>query len=122
MTFHWENPHIRAILRNTKRIGVTVTEDWAVVERIRCHSDKEWEEMLKRKMADKMAHAIVGQLLTMGRWTHRSDVEGATITFDGYFLTYEELVLLMREAYDMGRTRPVGLPMTTPISTGDMPL
>lgn len=107
MSFHWENPQIRAILRNTKRLGVTITEDWAAVERIRCHSDKEWEEVMKRKMADRMAHAIVGQLLTMGRWTQRSDVEGATITFDGYFLTYEEMVMLMREAYDAGRAEPI---------------
>ena len=33
--------------------------------------------------------------------------EGATITFDGYFLTYEELVMLMREAYDAGRADPI---------------
>ena len=90
MSFHWENPEIRAILRNTKRLGVTITEDWAVVERIRFQ-----------------AHAIAGQVLTMGRWTQMSKPEGATITFDGYFLTYEELVALMREAYDAGRAEPI---------------
>lgn len=107
MSFHWENPQIRAILRNTKRIGVTITEDWASVERIRYHSDKDWEQDLKRKMADKMAHTIAGQVLTMGLWTQMSRPEGATITFDGYFLTYEELVMLMREAYDAGRAEPI---------------
>lgn len=122
MSHYWDNPHIRAILQKTKRIGVTVTEDWASAERIRYCSDQEWADALKRRMADKMAHTISGQLMTMGRWTQMNRPEGATITFDGYFLTYEELVMLMREAYDMGRTKPIGLPMTTPISTGDMPL
>ena len=57
--------------------------------------------------AIRMAHAIAGQVLTMGRWTQMSKPEGATITFDGYFLTYEELVALMREASDAGRAEPI---------------
>lgn len=103
----WDNPHIRAILQNTRKLGVAVTESWASAQRIRHMSDEGWIEDTKRRLADKMAHAIVGDLMARGRWTQRSEPEGATISFDGYFLTYEELVLLMREAYDMGRTQPV---------------
>jgi hypothetical protein len=103
----WDNPHIRALLQGVRKIGVTVTESWAALERVRFHSDEQWAEETKRRMADKMAHTIVSDLLAGGRWTQRNEPHGATITFDGYFLTYDELVRLMREAYDLGRTEPV---------------
>lgn len=59
-------------------------------------------------MADKVAHSIVGEILRGGLWSQRREPEGEVFSVRGHWLTYEQLYLLVEEAYSMGRADPFG--------------
>lgn len=67
------------------------------------------EREVKMIMADKVAQAIAGDILRGGLWSKRHEPEGEVFGVRGHWLTYEQLYLLVEEAYSMGRTERVAV-------------
>ena len=97
------NYKLRDLLSRQKYIGHTHTFSYSAA--LRESIDVEGE--IKRRMADRVAHAIAGDILRGGTWARRAEPEGIVYTVRGLWLDYETAYRLLEEAYSMGRTEPV---------------
>jgi hypothetical protein len=100
------NYKVRELLSRVKTVKCDHTLTYSAILQLRAPDPERQVRML---MADKVAHAIAGDILNGGLWSKRHEPEGEVFSVRGHWLTYEQLYLLVEEAYSMGRTEPVAL-------------
>lgn len=100
------NYKLREMLSRVKYISCNQVISYRRIVQSFAHNP---EQMAKRSMADQVAHEIADQLLRGGEWQRTAVPEGEEFRVRGYWLTYEQLYLLLEDAYSLGRTTPVGI-------------
>ena len=99
------NIPVRALLAKTDRIVAQSTMTWESVQQIMGRFDeKELEREAKLRAASHISHNIVGDLLNGGDWKARREVAGIVHRLEGYWMSHDQMLNLLQEAYDLGRT------------------
>jgi hypothetical protein len=104
------NYKLRELLSRVKTVRCDHTIAYSTILRL---YDPDPEREVKMLMADKVAHSIAGEILRGGLWSQRQEPEGEVFSVRGHWLTYEQLYLLVEEAYSMGRADPFGRVVST---------
>ena len=98
---------LREMLSKLNVLGCREVVSWTAMSQMRENPD----EIVKRHMADLVAHHIVGDIMHGGTWRRSREPEGEAFSVKGYWLTYDELYRLLESAYSIGRTEPVATSM-----------
>ena len=92
---------LRELLARVKTIRCDHSVSYSAI--VQWRSNDPERQIIKRIMADKVAHEIAGEVMRVGTWSKTRGPDGEVFSVSGIWMDYDSLYRLVEDAYSMGR-------------------
>lgn len=104
-----DNYNLRALLeKSNSQVKCSNTISWLTLQARKFESQEEIEHYIRHELAQKASRIIMERVLTNSDWIKHEDIDGIFYKVQGFWLSYNDILDLLGEAYNMGRLeRPI---------------